>query len=457
MVNYRSPVIGGGDSGIYRGDSHVCSAAIHAGVISQSKGGCGRVRRTGEWSNYTGVEQNGISSIEYLSDFPMSFTFDRLEDSSSKELKCGGDARWPLFGFSVAVSVLLSLCVTSPVAFYSSIFFMVYFQDALVSDAPYFPDYYEVVSTALGRFLPTAFVGVVIYRYCVKRTLTSLDAHWSKTILWLGGCWVAALNSDTFDKIPISRLTPHDIRQQPGAVAALITIVAILLLITIGQVVAFRNEGRLITMLKVYTCMALCLLALLVVPHMQLRLHHYILGLVFVPGTSLQTRPSLLYQGLCVGLFVNGIARWNYDSILQTPASLLGDAEKGTVLPQLTVPVIFSNQTLSFDFSDRLHPDVDGISVLVNDVLRFRAFRPSEAGDLDNNTQIEAFNWTRRVDGHPEYFRFGFVETNTMGGVGYDDFTDPAVWEVNGDWKWSNSTKSGNADQNANATVARIV
>lgn len=198
MVNYRTPVIGGGDSGIYRGDSRICASAIHAGVISQAKGGCGTVRRTGEWSNYTSTEQNGISSIGYQSNFPLSFTFD--EGDSSKQLQCG-DARWPLFGFTVAVSVLLSLCVTSPAAFYSSIFFMVFFQDALVSDAPFFPDYYEVVSTALGRFLPTAFVGFVLYHFCVKRTLTNLDAHWSKTILWLGGCWVSALNSDTFDKI----------------------------------------------------------------------------------------------------------------------------------------------------------------------------------------------------------------------------------------------------------------
>ena len=445
MVNYRTPVIGGGDSGIYRGDSRICSSAIHAGVISQAKGGCGTIRRTGEWNNYTGIEQNGISSIEYLSNFPLSFTF----DDTSENLQCGGggDARWPLFGFTMGVSVLLSLCVTSPAAFYSSIFFMVYFQDALVSDAPYFPDYYEVVSTALGRFLPTAFVGFVIYIFCAKRTLTSLDAHWSKTILWLGGCWVAALNSDTFDKLPISRLTPHDIQQQPGAITALIAIVAILCLIAIGQVVAFRNEGRLVTMLQLYGVMALGVLALLAVPHMELRLHHYILGLIFVPGTSLQTRPSLLYQGLCVGLFVNGIARWNYDSILQTPAALLGEAEKGTALPQLTPPVILSNNSLSFDFSNRLHPDVDGISVIVNDVIRFRAFKS------DDGTKVDAFNWTRRVDGEPEYFRFGFVETSTMGGMDYDDFTDPAVWEANGEWKFSNTTKSGNANATHEARV----
>lgn len=215
-------------------------------------------------------------------------------------------------------------------------------------------------------------------------------------------------------------------------------------------------------MLQVYGVMALCLIALLVVPVLELRLHHYILGLIFVPGTSLQTRPSLLYQGICVGLFVNGIARWDYDSILETPGSLLEDAQVGTILPQLTTPLILSNQSILFDFANRLHPAVDGIGVIVNDVLRFRSFRPSKKvgkessyGDhsIGNTTEIATFNWTRRVIDEPEYFRFGFVNVNAMGGIGYEDFTDPAVWEANGEWRWSNGTRSGNA----NATQADVL
>ena len=64
------------------------------------------------------------------------------------------------------------------------------------------------------------------------------------------------------------------------------------------------------------------LIILLVLPGLRLRIHHYILGLVFMPGTAFKVRPSLAYQGLLLGFFINGIARWGFDSIIQTPAAL---------------------------------------------------------------------------------------------------------------------------------------
>ncbi|GFG28003.1 LCCL domain protein [Aspergillus udagawae] len=435
-INYRTLVIGGelggGHSsayGVYRGDSAICPAALHAGLISDAKGGCGVLRRTGEQSNFLSVEKNGISSIAFPSNFPLSFTFDGKGSAEDGGLDCQ-DIRWPLFAFSVVVSALLSLFITSPAAFYASMFFIVYFQVALSSDPPYSPNYYELVSIALGRFLPCAFVGFALYYFCVRHTLKDLDAHWDKTILWLGPCWVGALNTDTFDKIPISRLTPHDIQQQPGAIPALIIIVALLCGISITQAIAFRNEGRLPKMLAVYGVLAAAVLALLVVPHMNLRIHHYILSLLLLPGTTLQTRPSLLYSGLLVGLFINGIARWGFDSILQTPAALLDGAQLGSALPQIGAPLVVSAQEIVFTFLKNLTDEVDGISVLVNDVERFYAFRSGDGS-------VESFNWTRRRAEDPEYFRFGYIKVNALGGVWYEDFTKPVVWDVDGSWNRS--------------------
>ncbi|EXJ74395.1 uncharacterized protein A1O5_02691, partial [Cladophialophora psammophila CBS 110553] len=109
---------------------------------------------------------------------------------------------------------------------------------------PYFQDYADVVSMAVRRFLPAAFVGHVICQCCVRRTLSGLKALVERTLLWLGGCWVRALNNVTFDRIPISRLTRHDLEQQPGAILALSLITAILLIIAAGQAWCFRTEGR---------------------------------------------------------------------------------------------------------------------------------------------------------------------------------------------------------------------
>ncbi|EDP51606.1 hypothetical protein KXW98_007304 [Aspergillus fumigatus] len=438
-INYRTLVIGGelgggngSDYGVYRGDSAICPAALHAGLISDAKGGCGVLRRTGEQSNFLSSERNGISSIAFPSNFPLSFTFDGKKSTDDGGLDCQ-DIRWSLFAFSVVVSALLSLSITSPAAFYASMFFIVYFQVALSSDPPYSPNYYELISIALGRFLPCAFVGFALYYFCVRHTLKDLDAHWDKTMLWLGPCWVGALNTDTFDKIPISRLTPHDIQQQPGAVPALIIIVAILCGIVITQAIAFRNEGRLPKMLAIYGVLTAIVLALLVVPHMNLRIHHYILSLLFLPGTTLQTRPSLLYSGLLMGLFINGIARWGFDSILQTPAALLDGAQLGSALPQISTPLVVSAQEIVFTFLKNLTSEADGISVLVNDVERFRAFRSGDGS-------VESFNWTRRRAEEPEYFRFGYIKLNALGGLWYEDFTKPVVWDVDGSWNRSAPT-----------------
>ncbi|EAW12763.1 LCCL domain-containing protein [Aspergillus clavatus NRRL 1] len=432
-INYRSLVIGGGDGddyGVYRGDSAICQAALHAGLTTDAHGGCGILRRTGEQRNFPSVEKNGIASVAFPSNFPLSFTFGGDESSANGGFTCQ-DIRWPLFGFSVAVSTILSLSIASPAAFYASMFFIVYFQVALSSDPPYSPDYYEIVSIALGRFLPCAFVGFALYYFCVRHTLKDLHAHWDKTILWLGPCWVGALNNDTFDRIPISRLTPHDIQQQPGALPALIIIVALLCVILFTQAIGFRNEGRLPAMLAIYGVLLAIVLVLLAVPHMNLRIHHYILSLLFLPGTTLQTRPSLLYSGLLVGLFINGIARWGFDSILQTPGALLNGAQLGSALPHIAAPLLISATNIIFAFPD-LDKDADGISVLVNDVERFQAFKPREGA-------VESFNWTRWRAEEPEYFRFGFIKVNALGGIWYEDFTKPVVWDADGRWNQSDS------------------
>ncbi|KAL3455427.1 LCCL domain-containing protein [Aspergillus heterothallicus] len=455
-INYQSLVIGGApqsesDVGIYRGDSSICQAAIHAGLLEDSKGGCGVLRRTGEQGSFPAVERNGISSVDFPSNFPLSFTFDTGESLKDGSLKCQ-DLRWPLFTFSVIVSTLLSLVIISPAGFYSSMFFIVYFQVALSSDPPYSPDYYEIVSTALGRFLPCAFVGFAIYYFAIRHTLKDLDAHWDKTVLWLGPCWVGALNTDTFDKIPISRLTPHDIQQQPGAIPALIIIVLILLTVVITQALAFRNEGRLPKMLGVYGTLVVGVLALLVVPHMNLRIHHYILALLFLPGTTLQTRPSLLYQGLLMGLFINGIARWGFDSILQTSAALLDGAQLGSLLPEITTSLITFNSptSLSFSFEDLSIPqEVDGLSVIVNDVERYHAFRSDGA----ENVTIPNWNWTRVRADEPEYFRFGYIKENALGGFWYQDFTDPVTWTGGGQWNVTGSELSSSEGESSESSA----
>ena len=435
-VNYRPLVIGGKPfrrdgrtSGVYRGDSSICASALHAGLINNARGGCAILHRRGERTRFETAILNGIESIEFLGHFPLSFALTRETTSSgtsdAKIAKCF-DNRWSLFTFTVLLTTVLSMTVTSAPVFYSLIYFIVWFQVAMASDPPT-SGYYELVSIGLGRFLPGAFVGFAVYYFCVRHTLNNLEAHLDKTILWLGGCWVGALNSDTFDRIPISRLTPHDLKQQPGAITALIIILIFLVVVFLIQAHAFRREGRLLKQLRLYGILTLGILVLVAVPHMNLRIHHYILALLLLPGTTVQTRPSLLFQGVLIGLFINGIARWGFDSILQTPASLLEGGRLGTPPPAIKPPALVDGNHLVFSFPD-LPANVDGVSVVINDVERFHGLKERDSGIVPD------FTWARRFPKEVEYFRFAYIHLNALGGVWYEDLSASSSWEADGNF-----------------------
>ncbi|KAI9722985.1 MAG: hypothetical protein M1812_001434 [Candelaria pacifica] len=418
-IVYQPLVIGGpknadlgNEQPIYRGDSFLCQAAIHAGIVTNKKGGCGVATLTGEHSAFSSSKQNSIQSVGFDPSFPLSFSF--VPESSSKCV----DLRWPLLAVSVIFTTILSLFTTSPAVFFYSVFVGIFFHVGLGSDPPTLSDYYSILSIIIGRFLPAAFVSFVLYRYCIRRQLEGLNAQFEKSILWLGGCWVGALNNYTFIHIPISRLTPHDVNQQPGAKAALAIIITTLLVIAAGQIYFLRLEGRLPRNLVLYISFLVGIAVLVALPGLDLRIHHYILALLLLPGTAIQTRPSLLYQGILVGLFINGIARWGFDSLLQTPAMLLGDGQLNSLLPTIATPLLTSNN-ITFAWSAPPYP-YDGISILVNDVERYRGYEGYDANTL---------TWERRKADEKEYFRFGYMTGSAAG-----DYTKAGTWGLDGSW-----------------------
>ncbi|KAI2634031.1 hypothetical protein GGS21DRAFT_519704 [Xylaria nigripes] len=423
-VNYVPLIVGGPPdplnelNPIYRGDSWICGAAIHTGLISNSKGGCGVVSLIGEQSNFISTNRHGINSIGFDSYFPQSFAFEG-------SLQCGArDTRWSLLAISVVFTTVLSLFTESSAAFFFGTFIIAFWQVGLASDPPLNGTFGPLFSNLLGKFLPAMFCAWVFYdKMGVRRTLKGLKAQVEKTVLWLGACWVGALTNYTFDFIPISRLTGHDLEQEPGAKAALTIIVLVLVVIVGGQIWCFQREGRLIRYLQLYALFLIAILVALALPDLNLRIHHYILALLLLPGTSIQTRPSLLYQGLLVGFFINGIARWGFDSVLQTSVALRGDAQLGTALPTLLAPMI--NATASnivFQWNIPADTQYDGISILVNDVERFRGFFEDKS--------TNEFVWTRHNSSAiNEYFRFGFVR-----GSGVGDYTKAGTWNTNLEW-----------------------
>lgn len=258
--------------------------------------------------------------------------------------------------------------------------------------------------------------------------LGGLSGRLDQTALWLGGCWLGAHENYTLRWIPIQRLTPHDIHRQPGALFSLIAIIALLSTIGVCQLQAFAVEARAKSVLKRYLATLICLAVGSLIPQLHLRIHHYILALILIPCTAIRTRRSLLYQGFLVGLFVNGIARWGWDPVLQTSEDLRGDGPLDSIVPQLSSSRVCtegkqSNITFSWETS-RNAIGADGMSVLVNDVERFRAY-------FDDDSQaVNQFTWSRQdFANSDEYFRFGYLK-----GRHALDYTNPGTWTKHGEW-----------------------
>ncbi|WYZ37652.1 hypothetical protein EsH8_II_001158 [Colletotrichum jinshuiense] len=424
-IVYRPLVVG---DGTYRGDSMICASAIHAGVVTDLSGGCGRLHRVGQRERFNASARHGVETVAFDSYFPLAFNL-----SADPSLRCGKqDPRQALLPTSMLFTAVFSVFTTSPAWQFFVSFLGIFAHVSFGSDPPtaarhvasVLPDR---ISMFTGRLLPAAFCAVVIFWTSVRRTLSGLRAQFEKTALWLGGFWFGALSNYTFGWMPIQRLTTHDIEQQPGAKPALALIVIILAVVMAKQVYFFWLEGRLPRFLALYALFLAGIIAGLSIPGVDLRVHHYIMALLLLPGTSMQTRTSLFYQGMLLGLFVNGIARWGFDSVLQTPDALREDGAFGSALPRLADAVV-SSQTFepSITFSWLAPPaaaEFDGVSALVNDVERFRYYF---ADGPDANT----FVWMRRAKmALPEYFRFAYMQDGVT-----LDYTRAGTWFANGTW-----------------------
>jgi len=277
------------------------------------------------------------------------------------------------------------------------------------------------LDVAFGSFLPVLFIAYAFWRLAFRFTLPAFrNAPLESCVLYLGGLWVGILNNLTFDKLPLSRLTSSDLTKRRGAITTLVVILVIILVLAINQVRVIRKTGWLPYYAGWYIAGGLVTLVLALLPGLSLRLHHYIVPMIILPGTGFPTRLSAIYQGLLLGLFLNGTAAFGFASILQTAADLRQDAPLGSDLPvwftnstNYNSSIPFANQTIQWD---ALIEGWDGFVLLVDDVQRY-------AGTALN------FSLISLNSSLPHFFRLAYSSMGTSG-----DFTMPATLWPNGTW-----------------------
>lgn len=386
---YRGYQIGGGskekddnDSLIslpYRADSFPCSAAVHAGVISPIWGGCAKISMQGSQSKFPSADgkyKTG-SSIGFDTFFPASFSFEDFKDGVATGCY---DPRVPvvilnfLFGLPI-------LYLSSGVVGYWIITIVSYWTVTLALDPPLLIDPHEPVSVeellsvGFQRLLPLCFILYVLWKCAIKRTFDN-GSPLTKVLLWYPTFWSGVMNNITYDRLPVDRLTFRDMKEQAGAATAVGSILATIVVAAIIQGYSLWKSGRLRKYMFLYSLIILSLFFLQSIPGLTLRVHHYILGILFVPGCATRGSSAYLFQGILIGLLISGIARWDFASIVETDLHLLRDEAGASLKP----PVFYFNPKEPHSISWKLDlktnstftvnnedEKIDGYSLLMND------------------------------------------------------------------------------------------
>jgi hypothetical protein len=138
-------------------------------------------------------------------------------------------------------------------------------------------------------------------------------ALWYLTPFWAG----VEFNVVT-EKIPIDRLVASDLASRPGAITALVVIVIVVLVLVLNQLRVIRKAGLLPTFMKGYSAIGVFILIFSQMPGLQFRLHHYFAAILLTPLTVIPSRLSAIYQAFVLGIFLNGVAAFDFDAIFQT-------------------------------------------------------------------------------------------------------------------------------------------
>ena len=388
-IKYRGYEIGGGKilnhdnsqmtlSYPYRGDSFVCGSAVHADVISPVYGGCAKVSMQGFQTNFPSNEgkHNTHFSISFDSFFPSSYVFvDFLNGVSSGCI----DPRFLIIALNIFFGLpvfylyesIIGYWIISIVGYWTLV---LSFDPPIMVD-PHFPETrYQLLSVGFQRLLPLCFVLYVEWKSAVKRTLEN-GSPLCKILLWYPLLWLGIMNNVTFDRLPVDRLTPKDLKEQPGAATAIGSIAGMIFICVIIQGYSVWKSGRFRKFFKIYMILVVSLILLSSIPGLNLRLHHYILGMLLIPGCATRGGSAYLFQGILIGLILSGVSKWDFASIVETDLALLR-GEATALLPPPTFlfntssPHSLSwtvNTTVNESKTHQFRENFDGYSLLLND------------------------------------------------------------------------------------------
>ncbi|KAG8716014.1 hypothetical protein FRC11_011270 [Ceratobasidium sp. 423] len=278
--------------------------------------------------------------------------------------------------------------------------------------------------SGFGTFLPALFVGYAFWRSAWRFTLPKFEGMPLERVVWyLAPFWAGVYFNVVTAKIPIDRLVGSDL-ERDGAIAALVIIAIVVLVIILNQVWVIRKARMFFYYLWRYILAGLAVAVLASLPGLTFRLHHYIAAILLIPLTAVPSRVSAVCQAFLLGMFLQGVAKFDFDSILQTAAELQRDASLGSSLPSFVTNSSaaissLTNASISWNAISSELSDSEGwngFSLLVDDVQR-----------LTGDSLSYALSGLQA--GVTHFFRLAYQRDGTSGG-----YTKAATLFPNGTW-----------------------
>lgn len=204
------------------------------------------------------------------------------------------------------------------------------------------------ISDAFGTFLPALFVCYAFWQLSWKRVLPTFESMPLERAVWyLAAFWAGVEFNVVTASIPIDRLVASDLASRRGAIVALVILVILIGILVLNQLRVLRKAGYILPLAQWYIAVGAVILVFSQMPGLQFRLHHYFAAVLLVPLTIVPTRLSAIYQSFLLGMFLNGVAAFDFDSIFQTAAELARDGALGTDMPSFVTNSSNWNATAS--------------------------------------------------------------------------------------------------------------
>lgn len=163
----------------------------------------------------------------------------------------------------------------------------------------------------IGMILPLLAIIYCAFVLWMKKSLPALgDFPLDVILFWIFPFFVALCNEIILARLPpLPSMTfqASMFQSRDSLIVLIVLLVAVFLLVGYFVVIHYR-AGKLVQKGKYYVAFAL---AYVLFPYIGFvcHLHHYIMGLLLLFATSIQTRTSMICQGFAIGLFLQGVIK----------------------------------------------------------------------------------------------------------------------------------------------------